>query len=1659
MKRITAVSVILSIMIVLAACSGGSAAPDNSNSAAAAGTDAQTEAAGGTAEDTSDISAESGGEEHSGDDEGFVPAEDDQGGSAGADAEDSGKGQGSSKAADTTQESAEAADKDGEYTEDQSGNSLVILEQQDGSYRAAAARKKAKESDASNSALRAVAGDAEGGGTAAGGVSDGSAAPGRPVRNYTVMVYIVGSNLESRYGAATNDMAEMKKAGLDFEKTNLLVYTGGSRRWVSDIPSTSNNVLDMSAENPDRIIARTEVSADMGTPRTLTEFINYCTKYYPAEHYGLVLWDHGGGPLWGYGSDELFKNDSLLLEELRSAMDGTIFGNSGEGKNTDGGAGHDEAADTAGGGSGRKLDWVGFDACLMGTLENAKLWSDYADFLVGSEELEPGRGWDYTFLRGLNETDDAAEIVSGIVDSYGEYYEQNRSQFFDPDVTLAALDLSRTGDVIEAADDLFDAMREGIGSGQYASLNQARSRAKAFGLSAADTREDACDLIDLRDFAGKVGEIFPEESEKLLQAVDEMVVRGSSNVEGAGGVSVYLPGDNADLYDVAQQLYAEDEMLSDPYREFVETYTEYWKGGSNTDWTLAEIRKGAKAGSGDNIDSGEGTAAGDGAAPEAEEMTLQLTQEQAQNASEIYYSVLFRNGYGGYQVSTCNVRIRPDENNVLHIPGDPLLMTAGTDLQESATPWACVQVSDNGEESVYKTIRAILSSGHEFTNFDLSTDEEVSVSVRCRNGERETVIQDITSAAGSAWLSGKGSVDVSGYKSIIDIGGDTLSPVRDDSGRMTPYSEWEYKGYIYVPMAVDSNFRFYLRPASEFNRKFICQVTVRDVNGKLHASEYVELDPPARFATEQVKTDKGTMIFDIGADHAELKKYEGEDTGVAVPETVSGMPVTAVADSAFSRSETLVSVTLPDSVTMIGRNAFYDTHALRQVHLPAGLKSIGMHAFTGSGIREIELPEGLVRIGRAAFDRTGLLRVEIPASVEAIGEMPFARCASLREIAVSGDNPNYKSVDGVLYTGDGKRLIQYPNGQNSDADTASAGTSEEGEGRDSAAAAEPVAVSTVEVADGTEVIGYGAFAASDVRRVAFPETLKRIENDAFFECFFLEELELPDSLEYIGNLSFGRRRDREQEVPEGRARFDSIRIGADVIHIGNDAFTALDAAAFEVDGGNPVYASKGGFITNKAGEMIQTVPAGTDAGVVVPEGITTLQNGVFTTLDENTDFFIPASVFRFSESVFPYGRETSKETGKMENVYRCTIHCPEGSAAQQYASKYGIPWDNNTDTESQQYEEETQKDGEFTYYWRVFKDRAELCGFTDSKKQNGGVLEIPAEYKGLPVTALRYVEEGAETRYNSLLTRLIIPKTVRSIDTDFLNHYWSLTELEADPENDAYACDDGVLFTKDKKTLVFYPGRKAGAEYRIPDGVVTLGYRGFYLNGNIQKIVMPSSLRVIDKQCFTSCRGLREAVFNKGLREINDLAFSYCRLENVKLPDTVEWIGSSAFMLHEGFGELVLPDKLQRAGYNAFGADYDQSFYQEAIRIPSKLKLELQLLGRVLFERYEVDPKSDHYAAEDGILWSKDRKTLVSVPTLREGELHIPEGTLYISYYALNECSLITDIYLPDSLLDIGNIGARDNKTGEYRFRIHCREGSEPQKKLEAQKVPWVAAE
>jgi len=212
--------------------------------------------------------------------------------------------------------------------------------------------------------------------------------PQAATTRYTLMVYMIGSNLESMNAAATDDLEEMVSSGIDFAQVNVVVCAGGARRWNSDLPNDRNSVIDLSLPVGERIVAQSASKASMGAPETLASFLDFCAKHYPADHMALVFWDHGGGPLWGYGLDETSDGDGLTLAELHDAMSASAFSKE----------------------EGLPLDWVGFDACLMGSMENAALWSKYTGWLVASEEVEPGDGWNYGFLSRLSSETDPRSI-------------------------------------------------------------------------------------------------------------------------------------------------------------------------------------------------------------------------------------------------------------------------------------------------------------------------------------------------------------------------------------------------------------------------------------------------------------------------------------------------------------------------------------------------------------------------------------------------------------------------------------------------------------------------------------------------------------------------------------------------------------------------------------------------------------------------------------------------------------------------------------------------------------------------------------------------------------------------------------------------------------------------------------------------------------------------------------------------------------------------------------------------------------------------------------------------------------------------------------------------------------------------------------------------
>lgn len=348
----------------------------------------------------------------------------------------------------------------------------------------------------------------------------------------TIMLYLCGTDLESRSKMATADLQEILNADLS-DKINLIIYTGGCKQWQNNVLSSRTNQVWKLENGGLRSLNDSVGNKSMTDPDTLSWFIRYCAKNYPANRMALIFWDHGGGSVSGYGYDEKFASSgSMDLAEIDKAL-------------TNGGV---------------KFDFVGFDACLMATTETALMLSEHADYLIASEETEPGIGWYYTdWLTKLskNTSMSTVEIGKNIIDDFVDTCARKTP---GQATTLSIIDLAEAELTIPEALASFSADTvELIRNEQYAQVSNARSSSREFGAS---SRIDQVDLVHLaKNMNTAEGEAL---AEALLGAVKYN--RTSSNMTNAYGLSIYFPFRKASMVDTAVNTYEQIGMEEDYLR-------------------------------------------------------------------------------------------------------------------------------------------------------------------------------------------------------------------------------------------------------------------------------------------------------------------------------------------------------------------------------------------------------------------------------------------------------------------------------------------------------------------------------------------------------------------------------------------------------------------------------------------------------------------------------------------------------------------------------------------------------------------------------------------------------------------------------------------------------------------------------------------------------------------------------------------------------------------------------------------------------------------------------------------------------------------------------------------------------------------------------------
>lgn len=354
------------------------------------------------------------------------------------------------------------------------------------------------------------------------------------VKDWTIMIYLdADNNLD---GAGIDDFNEMAEVG-STANINVVVemdraegednsnngWTDTKLFYVTNgmMPTPENALMDLGEKN-------------MGDPDTLIDFVLWAVKNYPAKHYLLDLWDHGGG--WqGVCWDDTNNNDSLTMPELKEGMK-TIREN-----------------------MNKNIDTVLFDACQMGAVEVNYQIKDYVDIAIGSEATVPGDGCPYDLILSsltnkpsMTKNELAAEIVNNYI---GSYSDGNPDPDDTPDVTMAAFDMKKMDKLAESVDELCMLLSEN--AGDYSTnlqICRSRDNAQTFtvGFVPSPFPNIASSMIDVYDFADEVANknfgIEQTAKDKASSVTENIMESRIAEEHGSGypdayGLTIYFPND------------------------------------------------------------------------------------------------------------------------------------------------------------------------------------------------------------------------------------------------------------------------------------------------------------------------------------------------------------------------------------------------------------------------------------------------------------------------------------------------------------------------------------------------------------------------------------------------------------------------------------------------------------------------------------------------------------------------------------------------------------------------------------------------------------------------------------------------------------------------------------------------------------------------------------------------------------------------------------------------------------------------------------------------------------------------------------------------------------------------------------------------------------
>jgi len=541
------------------------------------------------------------------------------------------------------------------------------------------------------------------------------------------------------------------------------------------------------------------------------------------------------------------------------------------------------------------------------------------------------------------------------------------------------------------------------------------------------------------------------------------------------------------------------------------------------------------------------------------------------------------------------------------------------------------------------------------------------------------------------------------------------------------------------------------------------------------------------------------------------------------------------------------------------------------------------------------------------------------------------------------------------------------------------------------------------------------FDYQEITKVVISDGVTSIGENAFFECSALTSITIPASVTSIGEWAF-----RDCHA------LTSITIPASVTSIGENAISRCRSlASITVAAGNTVYDSR-----NNCNALIETASNTLIVGshnTVIPNTVTNISNEAFATYSALTSITIPASVTSIGDNVFD-GCESltavmmqsatppTLNQWVFDSCPALTIYVPTGTAAAYKAAE-------NWSSYKERIEEFDGTCGDGVY-WSYNSDSKALTIFGTGAMTNGQPWEsyrkdINTVLVGNGVTTIGNNAFKGCTALSTVVMPATTPPTLGSgafIDCNALTGIY-VPEDKVDDYKDAWSdyadkimaidgtCGKNVYYSyqSNSNTLTIFG---TGPMTSYNDNSYFPWYT--YIK-NITSVTIKSGVTTIGNNAFNWCTGLTSIDIPASVTSIGENAFGNCSaLTSIDIPASVTTIGFSAFGGCAGLTSIDIPASVTTIGNNAFG-------------------------GCVGLTAFTVDNGNTAYASEDGVLFNKDKTTLVRCPIGNNRTTYtIPASVTTISEEAFRGCSGLTEVTIPATVTSIGYCafyGCRNLKT------------------------------